>query len=98
MFRLIGRSRLTHRRITAHCLRHACADLIGEQRGVHVTQHFLRHEEISTTQVYLSRLSPDRLSAAVEGVILGVPGLIGHLSGVERPAIPVKATTGLEPV
>ena len=84
--------------VTVHGLRHFCADLYVNQKGVYVAQQVLGHADIGTTQVYLSKLSADRLREAAMGVRLGDTEGYAVAIPEKTGRIPSKATTGLEPV
>lgn len=54
--------------VSAHALRHtAASDVLEECGDVRVVQEMLGHQSLTTTQIYLRRVSADRLRAAMEG-------------------------------
>jgi integrase/recombinase XerD len=74
--------------IYPHLMRHAYADHVSRHAGVKVAQHVLGHENISTTQLYLDRMTPDELAEAVGGMEFAAagPGPGGLHASETRPA------------
>jgi integrase len=86
-------------RVTPHTMRHAFADHVARLSGdVRVAQHLLGHATLATTAAYLSHPTLDQLANAVEGVLLGIPSEQTFQGSRIRPANPVEAPTGIEPV
>lgn len=54
-----------HQHIHPHLLRHAYGDHITKRYGLRVAQELMGHADSSTTEVYLGRMTPDELAAAV---------------------------------
>jgi len=81
-----------------HLLRHAYADHIAKHAGVRNAQALLGHATISTTEIYLGAPTPDELKTAVEGFSFGALAERLFYPPALRGAIPVEATTGIEPV
>jgi integrase/recombinase XerD len=82
--------------VTPHSLRHAYAEHIARSAGPRVAQHLLGHANLGTTDTYLGRPRLDDMVAAVKDATYGVRT---NVLGVAQLAqIPLKATTGIEPV
>lgn len=77
--------------IHPHLMRHAFCDHIARFAGERMAQQMMGHADIKTTQTYMGLRAPDELLKAIQGFTFGLP-----LS--EPPAMPLKATTGIEPV
>jgi integrase len=78
--------------ITPHMMRHACADHVARQAGVHIAKALLGHADIGTTQAYLGTPTLDELTATTRGITFlrtGVP---------TDTRMPGEAPTGIEPV
>ena len=80
-----------------HLLRHAFAGQVARHADVRTAQHLLGHVGIATTETYLAKPTPDELSGAVAGFAFGVAERV-FSPLANRAAIPVEATTGIEPV
>lgn len=82
-----------HAHIHPHLLRHAYGDHIAKHAGLRAAQHLLGHVDVSTTAgTYVGKPSLDELAVSVHGLSYdGYPPS-------PRPANPVEATTGIEPV
>jgi integrase len=78
-------------RITAHCLRHANAQVMAEYAGIYIASAQLGHGDLRTTQGYLGTPTTDRQMEGARKVNL-------RTSVRFIPLIPSKATTGIEPV
>jgi integrase len=86
-------------RVTPHTMRHAFADNVARLSGdVRVAQHLMGHATLGTTEAYLSHPTLDQLASATKGVKLGVPAERTFQGAWIRPANPVEAPTGIEPV
>ena len=85
-------------RVTPHTLRHAYAEHISRHAGIRSTQFLLGHAGIATTELYVGRPTLDELAGAVEGFTFGPSDRTDVLGVGEKPEIPDKATTGIEPV
>jgi site-specific recombinase XerD len=102
LWRLVGR--LGERaeipwRVKPHTMRHAFADHVARLSGdVRVAQYLLGHATLGTTEAYLGAPTLDQLAASVEGVLFGVPSERTFQGVIGRPANPVEAPTGIEPV
>ena len=82
--------------VTPHDLRHAFADHIVRLGDTRIAQHLLGHASLGTTDTYLGRPKLDDMVAAVKDATYGVRT---NVLGVAQLAqIPLKATTGIEPV
>jgi integrase len=80
-------------KVTAHCLRHANAQVLAEVVGVYAAQAQLGHADLRTTQGYLTRSTVDFRLQEVRNVNLGVSERTPVRSGAE---IEGKATTRFE--
>ena len=80
-----------------HLMRHAYADHVARYAGVRNAQHLLGHAGIGTTETYLAKPTPDELRGAIAGFAFGVAERL-FLPLANQAAIPVEATTGIEPV
>jgi integrase len=86
-------------RVKPHTMRHAFADHVARLSGdVRVAQYLLGHATLGTTEAYLREPTLDQLASAVEGVLFGVPTEQTFQGPRIRPANPVEAPTGIEPV
>ena len=86
-------------RVKPHTMRHAFADHVARLCGdVRVAQYLLGRATLGTTEAYLGAPTLDQLAAAVEGVVFGVPTEHTFQGVIGRPANPVEAPTGIEPV
>jgi integrase len=82
--------------VTPHDLRHAYAEHVARAAGPRVAQHLLGHANLGTTDTYLAGPRIDDMVAAVRKATYGVRT---NVLGVAQMAqIPLKATTGIEPV
>ena len=80
-----------------HLMRHAFAEQVTRYAGVRYAQHLLGHAGIATTETYLGKPTPDELQGAVAGLGFGLAErMFSPLANMA--AIPVEATTGIEPV
>jgi site-specific recombinase XerD len=80
-----------------HLLRHAFAGQVARYADVRTAQHLLGHVGIATTENYLAKPTPDELRGKVAGFAFGLAErAFSHLAN--QAAIPVEATTGIEPV
>jgi site-specific recombinase XerD len=80
-----------------HLMRHAYGDHVARYAGVRNAQHLLGHAGIGTTETYLAKPTPDELSGSVAGFAFGVAERLFYPLA-KAAAIPVEATTGIEPV
>lgn len=82
--------------VRPHDLRHAYAEHIARTTDTRIAQHLLGHANLGTTDTYLGCPRIDDMVAAVKDATYGVRTSV---LGVARMAqIPLKATTGIEPV
>jgi integrase len=82
--------------VRPHDLRHAYAEHIARATDTRIAQHLLGHANLGTTDTYLGRPRLDDMVAAVQKATYGVRT---NVLGVAQMAqIPLKATTGIEPV
>jgi integrase/recombinase XerD len=86
-------------RVKPHTMRHAFADHVARLSGdVRVAQYLLGHATLGTTEAYLRAPTLDQLAASVKDVVFGLPTERTFQGAWIRPANPVEAPTGLEPV
>jgi len=86
--------------VTPHTLRHAYCDHVARHAGLQVAQQAMGHANLATTELYLSKPTLDELAHAMRNVTLGThtgPERVFQGSR-SRPANPVEAPTGIEPV
>ena len=82
-----------------HLLRHAFGDHIARSTGnVRVAQFMLGHATLGTTETYLDKPSLEEMAAAVDGFGFAARSEHTFQGAATSPAIPLKATTGIEPV
>jgi integrase len=82
--------------VRPHDLRHAYAEHIARTTDTRIAQHLLGHANLGTTDTYLGRPRLDDMVAAVKDATYGMRT---NVLGVAQMAqIPLKATTGIEPV
>jgi len=82
--------------VTPHTLRHAYADHIARETDTRIAQHLLGHAHLGTTDTYLGRPRLDDMVAAVKDATYGIRTDV--LGIAQMAQIPLKATTGIEPV
>jgi integrase len=82
--------------VRPHDLRHACAEHIARATDTRIAQHLLGHANLGTTDTYLGRPRIDDMVAAVQKATYGVRTNV--LGAAQMAQIPLKATTGIEPV
>jgi integrase/recombinase XerD len=95
VIRVAARAGITEH-VSPHDLRHAFAEHIARATDTRIAQHLRGHANLGTTDIYLGRPRLDDMAAAV-----GDAGyrIRTNVLGVARTAqIPLKATTGIEPV
>jgi hypothetical protein len=86
-------------RVKPHTMRHAFADHVARLSGdVRVAQYLLGHATLGTTEAYLGAPTLDQLAASVKDVVFGVQTEHTFQGAWIRPANPVEAPTGIEPV
>lgn len=73
--------------VKPHMLRHAFADHVTRAVGVEIARKMLGHQDLKTTQAYLSEPSLDDIQDAIR-----------RLSPATEAVRPLKAPTGIEPV
>jgi integrase/recombinase XerC len=82
--------------IHPHLLRHAYGDHIAKHAGLRAAQALLGHASVDTTaSTYVDKPDLDELSVSVHGLTYRTSN---RYPPSEPPAIPHKATTGIEPV
>ncbi len=82
--------------VRPHDLRHAYAEHIARATDTRIAQHLLGHANLGTTDTYLGRPRIDDMVAAVQKATYGIRTNV--LGVAEMAQIPLKATTGIEPV
>jgi site-specific recombinase XerD len=82
--------------VRPHDLRHAYAEHIARATDTRIAQHLLGHANFGTTDTYLGRPRIDDMVAAVQKATYGVRTNV--LEVAQMAQIPLKATTGIEPV
>ncbi len=82
--------------IHPHLLRHAYGDHVAKYAGLRAAQALLGHASVDTTaSTYVDKPGLDELAVSVQGFAWRPTG--GY-PPPEHPAIPLEATTGIEPV
>jgi site-specific recombinase XerD len=95
VMRVVARAGIAEH-VTPHDLRHAYAEHVARAAGPRVAQHLLGHANLGTTDTYLAGPRIDDMVAAVRKATYGIRT---NVLGVAQMAqIPLKATTGIEPV
>src|SRR5262249_874240 len=84
--------------IYPHLLRHAYASHVARFADIRSAQFLLGHKDIATTELYVSRPTPDELTTALDGFTFGTANRTDVLGVWQQPDSPDKATTGIEPV
>lgn len=83
--------------IHPHLLRHAFGDHVAKYSGLRTAQEMLGHASVDTTAgTYVDRPGLDELSISVHG--FSYRRAMDGYPPAEHPAIPLEATTGIEPV
>jgi integrase/recombinase XerC len=83
--------------IHPHLLRHAFGDHVAKHAGLRAAQALLGHSSVDTTaSTYVDQPGLDEISISVHG--FSYRGATGGYPPPEPPAIPLEATTGIEPV
>ncbi len=84
--------------IHPHLLRHAYGDHIARHAGMRHAQFLLGHAGIATTETYVGKPTLEDLASSVAGFSFSLPKRTDVLGVLARARIPLKATTGIEPV